>query len=238
MFHTIILLFSSTRSHRCRLPWTKSNLKWDQEILTWPLIELTSLLTEIKVCSKNIRNILKISLRESVLSAEPTFKTSLLCFNKSITKTLSSNRFSLEMDLSTQGLFISPRVAKTECQRPRFKEVTLRWDPRVGMKATSEALISWCHKENSTTQWLNNSSQSISLPTQPICPIFRRLSSKTLVSTSINSISLRCLCLYWLRLKVSWVLHHQPTVTSHPKLHRSRLKLSKTVMRWTKTSES
>ena len=76
--------------------------------------------------SINIRNILKISLRESVLSAEPTFKTLLLCFNKSITKTLSSTRFYLEMDLSTQGLFISPRVAKTECQRPRFKEVTLK----------------------------------------------------------------------------------------------------------------
>jgi hypothetical protein len=91
-----------------------------------PQTELISLPTETKDFLKNIRNTLRISLRELVLLAEPISKTLLLCFNKSVTKTHSNNKFSLEVDLSTLGLFNSLKAAKTECQMPTIKEVTLR----------------------------------------------------------------------------------------------------------------
>lgn len=142
------------------------------------------------------------------------------------------------MDLNTQELFSSLKPAKIECQMLKFKELkTSKWGPQVGMKPISEELNSWCQKENWTTRWLSNSSPSISTPAPPTCQTCSRPSSTMLDSTNCSNTSHKCLYLYWLRPRASWVLRQQ-TEISHPKLQLSRLKISRTAAWWPKTSES
>ena len=211
----------------------------DQSSKIWHQIGLTSLPTEIRVCFKNIRNILKIS-SQGLLSAASTCKTSLLFSSPSIISTggttQPSKRWSLGAGLSTLRLFSSQKAARTECQTLRCREAkTLKWDPQVDTIATSEALSSWCRKESSTIPWFNSSSRFISTRALPTCPACSRPSCTTLDSTRCSSTSLKCLCLYWLRHPVSWVL---PPLTEmcHQKLHPNRLKISRTATWWTITS--